>query len=247
MTSALQPNGFRSALVLGGGGSVGTVWTVGLLVGLREAGIDLARADRIVGTSAGAVVAAVLAEGGDVARLLTPPEPGQEPAPAVPADAAEHVARMDALLAMPHWPNRDLIITSVDAESGELRAWTRTDAASVAEAVAASTAVPGVFPPIPIDGGRYADGGVRSPINADLAAGAETIVILEPGAHLYPRADTDHELASATTVSLSPDAQAIAATGADVFDPAALRPAYEAGLRQSAVAAARLREIWPAP
>ncbi|MDN2500440.1 patatin-like phospholipase family protein, partial [Nocardia nova] len=63
MTSALQPNGFRSALVLGGGGSVGTVWTVALLVGLREAGIDLARADRIVGTSAGAVVAAVLAEG----------------------------------------------------------------------------------------------------------------------------------------------------------------------------------------
>ncbi|WP_039783724.1 patatin-like phospholipase family protein [Nocardia cerradoensis] len=244
MTSALPPNGFRSALVLGGGGPVGTVWTVGLLVGLREAGIDLAQADRVVGTSAGAVVAAILADGGDVARLLTPPEPGQEPAPPVPADAAEHVARMDALLAMSHWPDRDLVITSVDAESGDLRAWTRTEAASVAEAVAASTAVPGVFPPIPIDGGHYADGGVRSPINADLAAGAETIVILEPGAHLYPRADTDDELALATTVSVSPDAQAIAATGADVFAPAALRPAYEAGLRQSAVAAARLRAVW---
>lgn len=71
-------------------------------------------------------------------------------------------------------------------------------------------------------------------------------MILEPGAHLYPRADTDDELASATMVSISPDAQAIAATGADVFDPAALRPAYEAGLRQSTVAAARLRGIWPA-
>ncbi|WP_369689829.1 patatin-like phospholipase family protein [Nocardia kruczakiae] len=81
---------------------------------------------------------------------------------------------------MPHWPDCDLVITSVDAESGVLRAWTRTDAASVAEAVAASTAVPGVFPPIPIDGGHYADGGVRSPINADLAAGAETIVIRNP-------------------------------------------------------------------
>ncbi|MGW5519969.1 patatin-like phospholipase family protein [Nocardia africana] len=247
MTSALPPNGFRSALVLGGGGPVGTVWTVGLVVGLREAGIDLARADRIVGTSAGAVVAAVLADGGDVARLLSPPEPGPESAPAVPTDAADHVARMDALLAMPRWPSRDLVITSVDAESGDLRAWTRADAASVAEAVAASTAVPGVFPPIPIDGGRYADGGVRSPINADLASGAETIVILEPGAHLYPRTDTDHELGSATTISVAPDAQAIAATGADVFAPSALRPAYEAGLRQSAVAAARLREIWPAP
>lgn len=247
MTSALPPNGFRSALVLGGGGPVGTVWTVGLVVGLREAGIDLARADRIVGTSAGAVVAALLADGGDVARLLSPPEPGPEPAPVVPTDAADHVARMDALLAMPRWPSRDLVITSIDAESGDLRTWTRADAASVAEAVAASTAVPGVFPPIPIDGGRYADGGVRSPINADLATGAETIVILEPGAHLYPRADTDHELGSATTVSAAPDAQAIAAIGADVFDPEAFGPAYEAGLRQSAVAAARLREIWPAP
>jgi hypothetical protein len=44
----------------------------GLVSGLREAGVDLALADRIVGTSAGAVVGSMLASGADVARLADP-------------------------------------------------------------------------------------------------------------------------------------------------------------------------------
>jgi predicted acylesterase/phospholipase RssA len=49
------------ALVLGGGGAVGVGWQTGLLTGLREAGVDLAGAESIVGTSAGALVGALLA------------------------------------------------------------------------------------------------------------------------------------------------------------------------------------------
>nr|WSW65248.1 patatin-like phospholipase family protein [Streptomyces sp. NBC_00995] len=45
----------RSALVLGGGGPVGGAWLTGVLAGLADAGIDLRRADVVVGTSAGAV------------------------------------------------------------------------------------------------------------------------------------------------------------------------------------------------
>ena len=58
------------ALVLGGGGVVGVGWQVGLLTGLREAGADLAGATAIVGTSAGALVGALLSGGRDVTDAL---------------------------------------------------------------------------------------------------------------------------------------------------------------------------------
>jgi len=59
------------ALVLGGGGAVGVGWQAGLLSGLREAGVDLAGADAVVGTSAGALVGALLSGGRDVTDALT--------------------------------------------------------------------------------------------------------------------------------------------------------------------------------
>ena len=59
------------ALVLGGGGAVGVGWQTGLLIGLREAGVDLAGAKAIVGTSAGALVGALLSSGRDVTDALT--------------------------------------------------------------------------------------------------------------------------------------------------------------------------------
>ncbi|WP_369185234.1 patatin-like phospholipase family protein [Streptomyces sp. Y1] len=63
------------ALVLGAGGSVGTAWTAGLAGGLRRAGVDLGEADLFVGTSAGAITAALLATGQDPDRLATPVRP----------------------------------------------------------------------------------------------------------------------------------------------------------------------------
>ena len=49
------------AVVFGGGGVTGVAWTVGLLAGLADAGVDLTGADLVVGTSAGSVVGAQLA------------------------------------------------------------------------------------------------------------------------------------------------------------------------------------------
>src|SRR5712691_10700054 len=51
------------ALVLSGGGRAGAAWMLGLIAGLRETGIDLAAADLVVGTSAGARTGALLATG----------------------------------------------------------------------------------------------------------------------------------------------------------------------------------------
>ena len=59
------------ALVLGGGGAVGVGWQIGLLTGLRGVGVDLAGAEAIVGTSAGALVGALLASGREVTDALT--------------------------------------------------------------------------------------------------------------------------------------------------------------------------------
>ncbi|AZP15292.1 patatin-like phospholipase family protein [Streptomyces aquilus] len=53
----------RSALVLGGGGPVGGAWLTGVLAGLADAGVDLARADVVIGTSAGSVFGTRLAHG----------------------------------------------------------------------------------------------------------------------------------------------------------------------------------------
>jgi NTE family protein len=61
----------RVGLVLAAGGTVGIAWLVGALAALRRrTGWDPAEADLLAGTSAGAVVAAVLAAGQDPAGLL---------------------------------------------------------------------------------------------------------------------------------------------------------------------------------
>ncbi|MDB5445730.1 MAG: patatin, partial [Phenylobacterium sp.] len=51
------------ALVLGGGGPVGVAWESGLIAGFAQAGVDLGRADFVLGTSAGSIVGAKLAMG----------------------------------------------------------------------------------------------------------------------------------------------------------------------------------------
>jgi NTE family protein len=60
----------RRGLVLGGGGLLGASWTIGALRALEEVeGWDPRTADIMVGTSAGAVVAALLASGIDASTM----------------------------------------------------------------------------------------------------------------------------------------------------------------------------------
>jgi NTE family protein len=48
-------------LILGGGGPIGEAWESGIIVGLADKGVELSKADRIIGTSAGSIVGARLA------------------------------------------------------------------------------------------------------------------------------------------------------------------------------------------
>ena len=82
------------------------------------------------------------------------------------------------------WPARHVSVVGVDLYSGQRRAFNSKEASPVpfADAVLASTAIPGVFPPVQLDGKQYVDGGAYSATSLDLAAeaGCESIVCIAP-------------------------------------------------------------------
>ncbi|MEZ0075868.1 patatin-like phospholipase family protein [Planotetraspora sp. GP83] len=167
---------------------------------------------------------------------------------AAPVDhQAARIAAIGERLPIKEWPDRDLQITAVDAETGEFIVWDKASGAPMVLAVASSCAVPMVFPPVEIGGRRYVDGGVRSPTNADLAAGAGTLVVLEPLGHLSPRATLEAELRAAGTprsLLIQPDEAAAAVFGENVLDPALWGPAYKAGLAHAAALAEPASAVW---
>ncbi len=93
----------------------------------------------------------------------------------------ERRAIIESRLASAQWPQRPrLRITAVDADSGQLRVFDADSGVDLVDAVMASSAVPFVWPLVPIHGRRYIDGGVRSPANVDVAGSAERMVVLAP-------------------------------------------------------------------
>ena len=83
---------------------------------------------------------------------------------------SEFIDRVATLLPGDAWPP-GLAVTAVAIDDGEFVIWNERSGVPLSRAVAASCAGPGVFPPVEIDGRRYIDGGMRSPTNADRAAG----------------------------------------------------------------------------
>jgi NTE family protein len=64
------PAAGERALVLGGGGSAGNAWEIGVIAGLFDAGLDVTEADLIIGTSAGSTAAAQISIATQPAELL---------------------------------------------------------------------------------------------------------------------------------------------------------------------------------
>ena len=145
------------------------------------------------------------------------------------------------------WPDRDLRVTAVDAETGEFRVLDRTSGVPLLQAVAASCAVPGVYPPVTIDGRRHVDGGMRSAANADLAEGCDRVVVLAPIPRgVGPLASVDAQVTGmvARVAVVSPDEAARRAIGRNVLDPAARAGSARAGRAQAAGVAAQVTEVW---
>jgi NTE family protein len=78
------------------------------------------------------------------------------------------------------WPPWDLRIVAVDASTGDPVVFDRAAGVGLVDAVTASCAVPGVWPPATVNGIRYVDGGIRTMTNADLAAGHRRVLVLAP-------------------------------------------------------------------
>jgi NTE family protein len=148
------------------------------------------------------------------------------------------------------WPDRDLRITAVDTDSGEFTVFTRDSGVELVAAVAASCAVPTVWPPVVIDGRTYMDGGMRSTANVDVAIGADRVVVLAPlprsvSRKTSIRAQVERVAPRAWSV-VTPDPEALAAFGKNLLDPAKRKDAAEAGLRQSRELVDQLRAVWTA-
>ena len=165
-------------------------------------------------------------------------------------------ATVAARLPSPHWPQRALLITAVDAQTGEPVVFDRRSGVDLADAVAASCANGFSVLPYRIGDRRYLDGGYRANENADLAAGCARVLVLSTfsgrslqpprwGGHLAAQVD-GLRAGSSRVETVFPDGRAQTALGAgmDVMDLSKRRPSAQAGYDQGQALAGPLAEFW---
>jgi NTE family protein len=150
------------------------------------------------------------------------------------------------------WPGGMLLIVAVDTETGETRIFDRLSGTSLVDAVAASCAVPGIWPPVTIDGRRYMDGGARSSDNADLALGYARTMIVSPmgtarpeitGESLEQQVET-LKSAGGKTYLVEPDQPSKNAIGLNPLAPETRTPAARAGRSQGHAIADDVALFW---
>src|SRR5205823_3864902 len=269
----------KEGLVLGAGGVTGGAWLTGALQAVvEETGWDPGAADVVVGTSAGAVIGAVVAAGGVPPWFLVAHSAGavfdglqdRRGRPASQADRSggatyrlhpalpglgpgswrlalgtlRHPDRhpLGAVLAgwmppglMSTEPLRHLVRSAVpagwgahprlwlmacDYVSGRRVAFGRHDAppADLADAAAASCAIPGFYRPVQIGGRRYVDGGVCSMSNLDVVAaeGLDLVLCFNPGSSRTPGRGPRAALSAAAARRLGREARKVRAAGAEL-------------------------------
>jgi len=135
------------------------------------------------------------------------------------------------------WPDRVLRVTAVDIATGELVVFDRDSGVDLVDAVAASCAVPGAWPPVTIGDVRYMDGGVGSTINLDVADDCDTAVVLVPAGESAPSpfgagAATEIDGFRGAALGVFADDESLAAFGANPLDPRCRRGSAEAGRAQ---------------
>ena len=159
------------------------------------------------------------------------------------------------------WPT-GFACTAIDTADGELRVWEESSGVPLERAVASSCSVPGVYPPVTINGSRYMDGGVRSALNADLAAGHDSVIVvsvtlleLPPGID-DPRIDAflgtqraEIEAlrnAGASVEVIVPDLEflMLSGFGMSLMDFNLVGAAAEAGVRLGKSEAERIKAAW---
>ncbi|OBJ87432.1 alpha/beta hydrolase [Mycobacterium gordonae] len=186
-----------TAFVLSGGASLGSI-QVGMLLGLAEVGIT---PDLIVGTSVGAVNGAWVASRPDVAGITALADLWRS----LSRDDVFPTRPITGLLGFLGWrsnlvpPTRlrrilmehlgfsrledapiPLHVVGTDVLSGQDVLLSSGDAV---DAIAASAAIPAIFPPVTIDGRALMDGGVvnNAPLSHAVVLGADLVWVLPTG------------------------------------------------------------------
>jgi NTE family protein len=162
-------------------------------------------------------------------------------------------ATVAARLSSGHWPQQPLLITAVDAHSGEPVIFNRHSGIELVDAVAASCA--GGFA-YKIGDRQYIDGGYRSDLNADLAAGYGRVLIIPPlgsktrkpldwGLHIGAQVE-ELGLHGCKVEVIFPDSNSLSAIGIgmNMMDLSARRPSALAGYSQGKAIAGQLTEFW---
>ena len=239
--------------VIGGGGAMAIGISAGILMALKEAGLDVAEASAAIGTSAGSTVAADVQLGVPLdeiaARVCTdrPPDgddhvddaaderaplattrawrswpelgrraigstwvltramsPVRVPLPEPPGFLRRNFPGALLSLGESHdwasefypeaWPDRRICAVASDVDSGrrvmlEADPAEGTPRATLRRALQASCAIPGLYPPVRVDGARLVDGGIRSATNLDLAARLPSRAVLAISAITYDPSD----------------------------------------------------------
>ena len=172
---------------------------------------------------------------------------------AMDSKTTSETARLDVIrsrLVSDSWPSPSLAITSVDAFSGDLAVFTAESKVAIDIAVAASCAVPGVWPPVTIGAHRYIDGGMRSPINSDLAAGIDKVLVLLPNlaggraAQAVEKEIDNLENRASDVLLITSDEQSNSTMGPNPLNPAVRGPAALAGFLQGQKAALQIASFW---
>ena len=159
------------------------------------------------------------------------------------------------------WPD-SFGCTAVSASTGAFRVWDQGSGVDPQLALASSCAVPGVFPSVTIGDDRWMDGGARDLLNADVATGCERVLVVScvlvdiPAASLKPPMDAFFgsihrridglRLSGSQVEVVGPDQEMleVSGLGTKLMDATRTADAYEAGLRQGKVEAARLQDLW---
>ena len=163
-------------------------------------------------------------------------------------------ATVAARLPSQPWPERPVLITAVDARTGEPVVFDRHSGVDLVDAVAASTANGFGVPPYRIGDNRYINGGYRRNENADLAAGYGRVLVLSPlggrsrqplewGMHLAAQVD-ELRAGGSRVETILPDSDSLNAFGANLMDPSTRPAAAQAGYDQGRALVEQLAEFW---
>jgi NTE family protein len=271
------------ALVLSAGGPAGAAWMLGFIDVAVSGAVDLGAAERVIGTTPGALAGGALRGGAlrEVVALYRRGELRWFEYPATledfiaaamhasdgatdRAEAVRRVANLEPLgsglvsaksmqrvveahLPFAGWPAARLELVAVDADTGGRVVFDADSDAGPQAAAAASCTSPGMSELIRIDGRRYADGGLHSPCNADVAAGSKRVLVLIPLPPPDLQDTLDDELATlgaAEVRVVEGDEASLEAMGTDRLSTKTMQAALEAGAEQCRRQLDELRSWW---